>query len=137
LAESGILEKCRQHAIRPGVADDAPPEARYLQLFGDPAYGATYQICSPFAGIGERTEEEREWNHQMSRPRMSVENGFGEVVAQWPFLNAFWKLRIYQSPIGRYYRVAVLFTNAINCFRPNLIAQRFDVQPPEVEEYFH
>ncbi|KAJ7123038.1 hypothetical protein C8R44DRAFT_621297, partial [Mycena epipterygia] len=119
------------------VPEDVPPEVKYLQLFGDPAYRATYQICSPFTRVGEQTVEEQEWNHQMLCPWMSAENGFGEVVAQWPFLNTFWKLCIYQSPIGHYYQVVVLLTNAINCFLPNLIAQWFDVQPPKVEEYFH
>lgn len=137
LAQSGLLDKCREHAIRPNVPDDAPPEAKYLQLFGDPAYGLSYQIISPFAGIGERTLEEAEWNHKMSRPCMSVENGFSLVVAHWPFLNAFWKLRIYQSPIGRYYRVAVLLTNALTCLHPNTIFECFNVQPPDIEEYFH
>lgn len=137
LVESGLLEWCRSFAIRPGIPDDVPPEERYLQLFGDSAYGVSYQILSPFAGLGERTEEEKMWNQAMSKPRMSVEHGFGIVVSTWPFLNAFWKLRVYQSPIGRYYRVAVLLTNAINCYRPNLIAQRFDCLPPTLEEYFH
>jgi hypothetical protein len=137
LAQSGLLDKCREHAIRPGIPDDAPPEAKFLQLFGDPAYGVSYQICSPFAGVGEQTEAEVEWNHQMSRPRMSVENGFGQVVARWPFLNAFWKLHVYASPIGRYNQVAVLLHNAISCFCPNSISERFDIQPPSVEQYFH
>jgi hypothetical protein len=88
----------------PWGSGDSPPEAKYLQLFGYPAYSISYQIVSPFAGIGERTQEEAEWNHKMSRLCMSMDNGFGLVVAHWPFLNAFWKLCIYQSLIGRYYR---------------------------------
>ncbi|KAJ7662390.1 hypothetical protein B0H17DRAFT_1144335 [Mycena rosella] len=91
LVERSLLERCQEHATQPDIPGDALPEVWYLQLFGDPAYGATYQICSLFAGLGERTAEEKEWNHQISRPRMSVENRFGEVIAQWPFLNGFWK----------------------------------------------
>jgi hypothetical protein len=137
LMQSGLLDKCREHTIRPGVPDDSPPEVKYLQLFGDPAYGVSYQIVSPFAGIGEQTQEEAEWNHKMSQLCMSVENGFGLVVTHWPFLDTFWKLRIYQSLIGHYYRVAVLLTNKLTCFHPNTISEHFIVQPPDIKEYFH
>lgn len=137
LAQSGILEQCALHAIRPNTTNNTPARRRYFQLFGDPAYGLSNQIISPFAGVGERTEDEISWNYAMSRARMAVENGFAFVVNNWPFLNAFWKLRIYQSPIGRYYRVGVLLTNAISCLRPNSVAIRFNCYPPSLEEYFY
>lgn len=40
LTQSGLLDKYREHAIYPGVTDNSPPEAKYLQLFGDP------EVCS-------------------------------------------------------------------------------------------
>jgi nuclease HARBI1 len=137
LNESRILESCAQHAIRDGSNENTPVDQRYFQLFGDPAYGVTPQIQSPFSGPGERTLEEREWNYQMSRARMAVEHGFGIVSTTWPFLNAGWKMHLGSSPVGRYYRTGVILTNALNCLHPNQVSKRFHCEPPSLEAYFH
>ena len=137
LDQSGLLEMCAEHAVRDGTNENTPAEERFLQLFGDPAYGVSHQIVSPFAGPGVRTEEEKGWNEAMASVRIEVEHGFGIVSNTWPFLNAGWKMHIYSSPVGRYYRAGVLFTNAINCFRYNQVAQYFECQPPILFDYFH
>ncbi|EJF56436.1 hypothetical protein DICSQDRAFT_150443 [Dichomitus squalens LYAD-421 SS1] len=137
LSESGLLDQCAKYAVQEGVDDDTPLEHRYFQLYGDPAYGVNPFLVSPFSGPGQCTDAEQELNSRMSGARIEVEHGFGVVLTTWPFLYTFWKHRLYQSPIGRYYRVAVLFTNARNCFRPNQTALHFDCRPPELRDYFH
>lgn len=137
LNKSRILDTCAEHAVRPGTDENTPAQQRYLQIFGDPAYGISNQIISPFSGAGERTEAEREWNAGMSGVRIEVEHGFGVVSNTWPFLNAGWKMHINSSPVGRYYRTGVLLTNALNCLQYNQIAQYFDCQPPTLLDYFH
>jgi hypothetical protein len=137
LAELKLLEKCAQYALRPGADDNTPIKDRYFQLFGDPAYGVSPLMLSPFSGPGERTDDEAAWNAAMAAVRIEVEHGFGDITRQWPFLNAWWKHHVYSSPIGRYYRVAVLLTNALNCLRPNQTSTYFDCEPPLLEEYFH
>ena len=87
--------------------------------------------------MGDRTEEEKAWNAEMSAVRIEVEHGFGIVANTWPFLNAGWKMRLYSSPVGRYYRVGVLLTNCINCLWPNQVSQYFDCHPPKLNEYLH
>lgn len=136
LAASELLEKCAQFALRPGANQNTPIAQRYFQIFGDPAYGLSPLILSPYASAN-RTQEQRRWNKAMSRVRMSVEHGFGELTREWPFLNAWWKHRVFSSPVGRYYRVCVLLTNALNCIRPNQTSQAFNCSPPSVDEYFH
>jgi hypothetical protein len=59
----------------------------------------------------------------MGKGQVSIENGFVIVLHTWPFLHAFWKLKVYASPIRCYYCVAILLTNAINGSIPNQIAQ--------------
>jgi hypothetical protein len=137
LNKSGLLNTCMEHAVRDGTDENTPVNERFLQVFGDPAYGISNQIVSPFAGAGERTEEEMEWNAEMASVRIEVEHGFGIVLNTWPFLNTGWKMQIYSSPVGRYYRAGVLFTNALNCFHYNQVAQYFQCQPPELRDYFH
>ncbi|KAF7987128.1 hypothetical protein HWV62_339 [Athelia sp. TMB] len=137
LNKSRLLETCAKHAVRPGTNDNTPAAERFFQIFGDPAYGISHQIISPFAGPGERTEAEKAWNESMASVRIEVEHGFGIVANTWPFLNAGWKMHINSSPVGRYYRTAVLLTNAITCLHENQVSQHFDVQPPDIFEYFH
>jgi hypothetical protein len=137
LTESGLLDRLAMFAHQPDVDEDTPIEDQYFQTFGDPAYGEGPHIMSPFSGAGERTEEEKEWNAKMSAVRIEVEHGIGIVANLWPFLNAGWKMQLYSSPVGRYYRVGVLLANCLNCLRPNQVAQYFDCLPPELEDYLH
>ncbi|KAJ7189891.1 hypothetical protein GGX14DRAFT_580320 [Mycena pura] len=51
----------------------------------------------------------------MAAVRIEVEHGFAHIIAQWPFLNAWWKMRVFQSPTSQYFNCA----------------------PPALEEYFH
>ena len=57
-----------------------PPAQRYLQLYGDPAYGNSHHLISPFSGDGERTDDEKRWNEAMARVQIEVKHGFGGVV---------------------------------------------------------
>jgi hypothetical protein len=137
LTNSGLLEALLEHGICDGMNENTPVEDRFFQVFGDLAYGVSCQMMSPFAGAGQRTQKEQEWNNAMAAIRIEVEHGFGNVLRLWPLMSGWWKLKVFRSPIGRYYRVAVLLTNAINCVRPNQTAQYFDIAPPELQEYFH
>jgi nuclease HARBI1 len=136
-AFSGIFDLALEHAVRPGTDENTPIAERHFQIFGDPAYGVTPVLLSPFSGPGDRTEAEQEWNVVMSQARISIEHAFGLVLKEWPFLRAHWKHRVFASPLGRYYRVAVLLTNAQSCFHPNQTSNHFTCPPPSVQEYFH
>ncbi|KIJ33508.1 hypothetical protein M422DRAFT_264439 [Sphaerobolus stellatus SS14] len=131
--ESGVAENLAMHAF---ITDDAGVQCPY-QVYGDAAYGLSPHVLIPFSGSEARTPYERAWNGIMGKNHVSVENAFAIVLMLWPFLRTWWKMKIYGSPIGQYYRVGVLLTNAVNCISPNQIAQRFDCQPPSIEEYFH
>nr|GAT45576.1 predicted protein [Mycena chlorophos] len=137
LAASELLQNCELHARKPGTDDNTPAAERYFQIFGDPAYGVSPLMLSPFSGAGERTEHEAAWNEAMAAVRIEVEHGFGGITANWPFLNGWWTHRIWQSPVGRHYRVGVLLTNALNCINPNQTSQYFKCEPPTLDEYFH
>lgn len=137
LAESGLLAALAGHAIQHNMDANQPMEECTLQMFGDPAYGVGPHLLSPFAGAGERSSEEKDWNHQMSQARIEVEHGFALVMRDWPFLTRTSKMQVYSSPVGRYYRVAVLLTNALACMHPNQISTHFNCPPPLLQEYFH
>ena len=141
LEESGLMDECALHAKLPGGGGrdkvinevNTSDKFHYLQLIGDPAYGLNKHIISPYLKPGW-TNNKQIWNTQMSKVRIEVEHGFALVVNNWKFLQAKWKLRVFQSPIGRYYRVAVLLTNALACIQPNQVAQFFNCSPPSLED---
>ncbi|KAF7328087.1 DDE Tnp4 domain-containing protein [Mycena kentingensis (nom. inval.)] len=136
LHESQLENLHYQHALRPGVDAQTPLEERYYQVFGDPAYGVRPWLLSGYPRL-DLTPEQHRWNVLMAKQRIEVEHGFADVVRLWPFMNAWWKHRIWSSPVGCYYRVAILLTNASNCLRPNQTSQHFACMPPVLEEYFH
>ncbi|KAI5888557.1 uncharacterized protein SCHCODRAFT_02637034 [Schizophyllum commune H4-8] len=136
LDESKLVGTLKEKAIREGVPPDGPAEMRFLQLFGDPAYGVSYQILSPFMAE-VRTAEEVRWNEMMGSVRVRVEHGFGQVSQKWPFLDAHSRMRVFASPVGIYYRFGVLMTNILNCFEPNSVATSFCCSPPSLAEYLH
>ena len=133
LNESKLIEACEE----PAFTENGAGERQYLQIYGDSAYGLSRVLMSPYSGPGELSADELEWNRFMGSVRIEVEHTFGVVSRTWPFLNAGWKLRLLSSPVGTYYRVGVLLTNAMNCIRPNQISQVFNLDPPSLEEYFH
>jgi hypothetical protein len=73
LNHSGILEMCAEHAVCNGTDKDTPDEECYFQLFRDPACGVSAQTQSPFSGLGECMEEEKQWNEMMAQVRIEVE----------------------------------------------------------------
>ncbi|KAJ7726998.1 hypothetical protein DFH07DRAFT_682545, partial [Mycena maculata] len=85
-------------------------------------------VCPYAEPIFRWTEAEADWNARMSAVSIEVEHGFGGIVTMWPH-------KLWASPIGRYYRIAVLLTH--NCLRPSQTAQYFQCEPPILEECFH
>lgn len=137
LDDSKLLDDCACYAHHEGLPEDAPVELRFLQVFGDPAYSVNRYLISPFAGLEEQDEAHRQWNTQMSKVRIEVEHGFTLVVNYWPFLHAHWKMRVFSSPVGQYYRFSVFMTNILTCLHSNQVAIAFDCRPPLLDEYLH
>ena len=113
-------------------------QVTYMKLFGDAAYGWHDVLISPFSTPSQqRTEMEETFNAIMSRFRIEVEHAFGILVKLWPFINVPYKQCILLSPVGTYYRVATLLTNAHTCLYGNQTSSTFNLRPPTLEQYFH
>jgi nuclease HARBI1 len=80
LAKTKILEVCVIHTVWKDTDENTPAQERYLQIFGDPAYGVSNQITSSYAGAGDRTDAEKEWNAEMVAVRIEVEHRFSIVL---------------------------------------------------------
>ncbi|CAB1109460.1 unnamed protein product [Ectocarpus sp. CCAP 1310/34] len=104
-------------------------------IYGDPAYQVSPWLMAPYKGL--LSVAEVAFNRAMSRVWMTVEWGFGRVVALWPFVDYVKKQQVVLSAcgLGKQYAVAGILTNCHCCFYPNSTAKFFDLTPPSLQEY--
>ena len=102
-------------------------------LFGDSAYPISPFLHRMYKGV--MTPAQAMFNRDMSPMRVSVEWGFGKIVALWPFLDYRKKHQVLLSPVGLYFGVANVLTNMHTCLYGNIVATRFGMEPPVLEAY--
>ncbi|CAN0042490.1 unnamed protein product [Sphacelaria rigidula] len=112
-------------------------------LYGDPAYGQSEHLCTPFApevGAGELSEEMKAFKKSMSRCRVTVEWCFKEATNKCAFIDRTRQRKSLLIPVGTHYRVCVcvMLSNLHSCLNGgNEISQFFGVSPPALDEYLH
>ena len=127
LGESGLMRKLER------VAHSPTGEA--LCIYGDPAYPLRIHLQAPFRDANF-TEEMKAYNKAMSSVRVSVEWLFGEIVKYFKFVDFKRALSIRLSPTGKIYIVCALLQNAHACLYGNIVSDYFELQPPNLEDYF-
>src|SRR5882724_1896849 len=137
LAESKLLITLEQHVIQPGSDEGDLPERCFFQIYSDSAYGVSPMMVSPFSRVGELTAAQWEWNVTMGQVLISVEHGFSLILQDWPYLNAFWKQKVWGTACGVWNWVGVLLTNAHSCLVPNQTAIQYGCMPSSLHQYFH
>ena len=125
LAESGLSRKLTQY----NQANGQP----YV-VYGDPAYGISTNILTPFRGA-QITVAEKEFNKSMSQVRVSVEWTFGKILQYFTYVDLKRNNKIFLQPVGKYYAVAALLTNCHTCIYGSLTTTFFNVAPPSLESY--
>lgn len=105
-----------------------------LHIYGDPAYGVTRYLISPFKGAS-LTEKQNLFNSRMSSVRESVEYGFQRIITYCAFLDFKKNLKILLQPVGKMYHVGALLVNFHACFYGTQTATFFNVETPSIEEY--
>lgn len=113
-------------------------QARY-KLYADKIYSnsilvtAAYSLRHNPAGL---LHWQIEINRLMSDIRVGVEWSFGKIVGRNKFV-AFGKtMKIQNSPVSKYYHVAVLLANTHTCMYGCQHTKYFGIAPPSVDEYF-
>jgi hypothetical protein len=99
------------------------------------AYPLWIHLQAPFRDAN-LTEEMKAYNKAMSSVRISVEWLFGEIVKYFKFVDFKRALSIRLSPIGKIYIVCALLQNAHACLYGNIVSDYFELQPPNLEDYF-
>lgn len=125
LGESGLADKLRRFQ---------KPNGEPYVIYGDPAYGVTRNILAPFRGV-HLTDDQQDFNTQMSKVRASVEWGFGKICQNFAFIDFKKNLRILLQPIGKYFLVATILTNCHTCLYGSLTSTYFNLDPPSLETY--
>lgn len=123
LTESGLLQSLR--AMMPAGENEQDGENNIYSLYADPAYPQSAYI---FGGYRNPRPGSREalWNAQMSSVRESVEWGFSYINKYWSFLNFQSGLKVFKSPIGKYYIIATFLSNLRTCYYGNQTMSFFD-----------
>ena len=137
----GPIEGRRHDTFMLGESNLLPLLERIVQpsgdayvVYGDPAYGITRHIISPFRGAN-LTERQKLFNSKMSKVRVSVEWGFGKITQQFSYLDFKRNLKILLQPVAKYYMVGALLSNCHTCLYGSLTGTYFGVEPPSLETY--
>lgn len=124
LRESKILDRLREVSGRLG---------RDYRLFGDSAYPLSRYLFRMHKG--NMTPQQQAFNDDMGPERVTVEWGFGAIVAQWPYLDFSRKLQILKSPVALYLQVGNVLTNMTTCLYGSEISRHFGMEPPSLSAY--
>lgn len=109
LGQSELLPQLRQ-CIPINPNNNLP----MYQLYGDPAYPQSGILFGGFRNARDGSPEAA-WNTQMSRVREAVEWLFKEIILQWSFLDFRQSMKIFLSPIAKYYIIGAFLTNLRCC----------------------
>ena len=137
----GPVEGRRHDAFILGASGLSDKLRRFNQLngqpyviYGDPAYGVSRNILSPYRGA-HVTLQEQEFNKSMSQVRICVEWTFGKLCQYFAFVDFKKNNKVLLQPVGKYYLVATLLTNCHTCLYGSQTSNFFDLQPPALEVY--
>ena len=103
-------------------------------LYGDPAYGVSRNILSPFRSQN-LTPAQQEFNKNMSAVRVTVEWAFGKILQYFPYLDFKKNQKVLLQPIGKYYLVGTLVMNCHTCLYGSPTGTFFHLDPPSLETY--
>ena len=94
------------------MPDDAPEDitAVIYSLYCYPAYPQSIHIFGGYKNPADGSAHAH-WNSQISKVCEVVEWGFAKILTQWSFLDFRAAMKIFQSPVAKYYIVAALLVN--------------------------
>ena len=124
----------RESNLLNNIENKYRPDGSPYSLYGDQGYPLRGHLICPFKGAN-LTDEQRQFNHNMSGLRESVEWDFKDVICQFSFLDFKKNLKIFLQPVGKFYIVAGILTNCRTCVYGNQTSQYFNLMPPSLQSY--
>lgn len=106
-----------------------------LCIYGDEGYPLRLQLIRPYSNTN-LTPQQQEFNRNMSKVRQCVEWSFGKITQQFAFVDFKKNQKLFLQPVGKFYIVATLLTNAHTCFYGSTTSKYFNVESPDIFQYF-
>jgi len=110
------------------------PNGEVYSMYGDPAYPLSPFIISPYRG-GVISANQMRFNKKMSVIRSCIGWTFGKIISLFAYLDNKKNQKLYLQSVGKYYKVAVLFTNCHNCLYGSETSSFFGLDPPSLHDY--
>ena len=118
LTESGLLQALFNLMPAGNAQEGGNHDDDLYSLYGHPKYPQSAHIFGGFRNPPPGSPEAL-WNTLMLSVRESVERGFAHINRHWAFLNFFPGLKLFQSPIAKYYIIATFLWSLRTCFYGN------------------
>jgi nuclease HARBI1 len=125
---SGLLDQLRN--LMPTNGSNGPVYA----LYADSAYPQCAWIMHGFINPPQNSAESL-FNTLMSRARIAVEWAFKNVTQLWQFVDFRREMKIFKTPIGKFYINCCFLTNCHTCFYGNQTSEYFDAERLTLAEY--
>ena len=130
LSKSQLIQKLRELMPEDGS------NGIVWALYGDPAYPQSIYLFGGFRNPADDSPEAA-WNTAMSKVREPVEWNFKEITCQFSYLNYKRDMKIFQSPITKYYVIGAFLTNIRSLFYGNQTAHYFGARRFTMEQYLN
>lgn len=104
-------------------------------LHGDPAYGISPWLMTPFEGV--LTPAKREFNEAMNSMHVAEEDGVCRIVEMWSSVDFAerWEVDPRTPGLDKQYAVAGILTNCQSCLYGNSTSEYFEVPTPSLRNY--
>ena len=76
------------------------------------------------------------FNNSVSGVRTSVEWLFGDIINYFKFVDFKKTQKISLSAVGKMYIVCAILRNALTCLYCSYTSEFFDIDPPNLQDYF-
>jgi nuclease HARBI1 len=106
-----------------------------LVVYGDPGYSNQKFIKVGYKNHTKLTEQQKQFNADMSALRVSVEYGFGKIVQQFAYLDFKKNQQLLLQNLRMQYLVAAFLVNCQSCLKGNQTSLYFNCIPPTIEGY--
>ena len=108
---------------------------RVYAVYGDPAYPRKPEMQRPHKGL--LTDDQKNFNKDMSSGRVTVEWGFGLVVKNWSWVDYRHSMKVLETAVQVHVECAVILQNCLTIFNGNQMQSHFNCYVNlALEEYF-
>lgn len=106
------------------------------KTYGDKGFDSNTHTEAAYHGPAVVTPAQSHANDLMKSARVAEEWDFGKVKSRCPLITHKRYMHIFNTPVLKILRVAVLLTNAHTCMKGSKTSEYFDCMPPDFETYF-